>query len=638
MKGEKHLENLNIPQKEAVLHMDGPILVLAGAGAGKTRVIVSRISNLIANGVHPSNILAITFTNKAAGEMRDRVLSVVKQNSPYDTSTPVVSTFHSLGVRILREDGEILGIKRNFIIFDRQDAIRSVKSAMKKVGVSEKQWNPKKIQEIISREKGKAVAPEDYGTDSHFSFVEKVVAPVWREYEKILKEEKALDFDDLLLKPLQIFEKSVDVRKKYQERWKYVHIDEYQDTNAVQYKMAMHLIGDRKNIFVVGDSDQTIYTWRGANIHNILNFEEDFPTAKTVLLEENYRSTKNIIRAAQDIIEKNTLRKEKHLFTNNDEGERVGMIFGLDENDESERVANKISELISLKVPTKEIAILYRTNFQSRALEDAMLRHDIPYHLVGTRFFQRKEIKDMISYIRLALNPDSISDLKRVINTPKRGIGKVTLLKLVSGQSDQLSPKIQKKISDFWEVVSKIKEKIETDTPSNVVRFVYTHSGMQNFLETSSEDDTERAENVKELVTFATKYDEMPSGEGIEKLLEDAALASDQDSLQDSKDGVRLMTVHASKGLEFDYVFITGLEEGLFPQSREDASLEEEEEERRLFYVALTRARKKVFLLHTSGRTIFGQKIYNIPSEFLSDISEELVEDEDEHIATVFLD
>jgi len=635
---QSELEKLNNSQKEAVLHKDGPILVLAGAGAGKTRVIVSRISNLISNGVSPENILAITFTNKAAGEMRARVLRSLGRSPAYGANVPFVSTFHSLGVHLLREDGELIGVPRSFTIFDRQDALRAVKRAMKNVGVNEKEWNPNKVRAIISKQKGKAITLGDYRTQDGFSYVTKIVLPIWEAYEKILKKENALDFDDLLLKSTQILEKNEKTLEKYRARWSYIHVDEYQDTNPVQYKMAMLLVGPEKNIFVVGDGDQTIYTWRGADVHNILNFEEDFPTAKVVLLEQNYRSTQNIIRAAQDVIKKNTLRKEKNLFTKNIEGEKLGVLFGLDEKDEAERVATKIKSLLDEKVIAKEIAILYRTNFQSRSLEEAMLNNKIPYTLVGTRFFERKEIKDTLSYVRLATNPNSLSDFSRVINTPKRGIGKVTIDKILSGQTETLNAKTKERVDEFWRLVTEIKREIETNKPSDVIKFIFKKTGLEQFLESGSDDDLERAQNIKELVTFANSYDEMPIGEGVEKLLEDAALASDQDSLKEGKNGVRLMTVHASKGLEFDYIFITGLEEGLFPQERADATLEESEEERRLFYVALTRARKKVFLSHTSSRTIFGQRTYNIPSEFMSDISEELLEDEDEEIATVFLD
>jgi len=643
--------NLNPAQKEAVEHTSGPILVLAGAGAGKTKVLVSRIINLIENGVSPENILAITFTNKAAGEMRERVLSSIENNthinrpafgSYYDKKIPFVSTFHSLGVHILRADGTKIGIPRTFKIYDRSDGVSAIREAMKKLGISTKEWSPSKIQSIISKQKGDNLDPNRYEIDNGNPAVARIVSPVWKEYELILKRERSLDFDDLLLKTLHLLEDQ-ETREKYQNQWSHLHIDEYQDTNAVQYEIAMRLVGKDRNIFVVGDGDQNIYSWRGADMKNILGFEDDFPNSKVVLLEKNYRSTKNILRAAQDVIEKNTMRKDKTLFTDNEDGEKISVIYAYDEADEARNVAEKITELKNSGTKLKDIAILYRTNFQSRALEEAMISHDIPYHLLGTRFFERKEIKDILSYIRLGVDPESVADIRRVINVPRRGIGKVTLAKVVAGKTATLSHKVRAEVESFNRIIAKIKSQIGILKPSEFVAFVYENSGIKNELEKfglkKDEEEKERIQNIGELITLATKYDAMSPEEGVVRLLDDVALASDQDSLEGAKNGVRLMTIHASKGLEFDVVFITGLEEGLFPQTRDGVSLEEEEEERRLCYVAITRAKKKVFLTQAAMRTIFGSRTYSMPSRFLDDISEDVIDTgESKPIKTIYLD
>ncbi len=644
----EHLEGLNPQQKEAVLHTQGPLLVLAGAGAGKTRVIVSRIIHLIHEGVSPNEVLAITFTNKAAKEMKERVEQALSKNTNVNRpvfqstqATPFVSTFHSLGVHILKEHAHTLGLPKYFTILDRSDSISIIKRAMKVHDIDPKQWEPRKIISIISKEKGKGVHAHEYGNSNEFSFVRSVVKPVWNEYEKIKNKEGALDFDDLLVKAVSILQKNPEIKRSYQNRWKYLHIDEYQDTNTIQYTFGQLLLGPANNICVVGDADQSIYTWRGANIQNILDFENDFPNARTVLLEENYRSTQNIIRAAQDIIQKNTLRKEKTLFTNNHEGEKLSALVAIDEAHEGEIIAGHIQNLLDKDVSPQEIAILYRTNFQSRVLEDAMLRNNIPYELLGTRFFDRKEVKDALSYIRLALNPKSITDLTRVINTPRRGIGKATLAKIVLENGPSLTPATQKKVDTFWQIIEEIQQAIESEKPSTIMKTVLEKSGLVESYNSKNEDDKERIDNLKELVSYATRFDDYGES-GVEKMMEEIALVSDQDTLNNEKGGVRLMTVHASKGLEFDYVFITGLEDGLFPQERDDATLEEREEERRLFYVALTRARKKVFLSHASSRIIFGSRNFTVPSEFLLELDEELIENEDVNahrpIKTIYLD
>jgi DNA helicase-2/ATP-dependent DNA helicase PcrA len=1016
-----HLKGLNGKQREAALHKEGPLLVVAGAGAGKTKTITHRIVNLIRSGVKPEQILAVTFTNKAAKEMRERIIGEIKKNTQGQDSIPFVSTFHSLGVYIIKENARFLGLTRHFTILDEGDATSLIKDIIKEIGIDPKMYDPKKIKNIISREKGKFTHLEDYA-EKESSVLGRIVAQVWNLYEKQKIKENSLDFDDLLLKATKLLKEKEEIRKNYQEKWTHIHIDEYQDTNEVQYLMSKLLCGENKNICVVGDTDQCltkgtkikmadgslkliekikkgdfvlsnhgsgdfrpakiiknktlnfkenlicietknkkiitstpdhihfagyrlgitpqiylnylmykkdigwrigttsvytkgqrksvigfiqrsnqehadavwviathdtekkariqeykfslkyqiptipftprkgfsfngyvndyaslkeifssfntensalkllsdiglsrnyphhqpqahnsnrrninvtlcadkrsktpmhlistfgndvvgrkklesiglsvrsakkgtnnwrfetayadygkaclmatkiasvfpevnlvfrarlgviknntkdsnslpcipassimagmalftengydivekisripmqktkvfdldvekthnfianeivthncIYSWRGANIKNILTFEKDYPNAKIILLEQNYRSTKNILEAANEIIKKNKYRPDKNLFTDNVEGEKIGLYEALDETDEAEFVATKILEILDGAKNSlgksenilSSVAILYRANFQSRALEEAMLRYNIPYQVLGIKFFERKEIKDTLAYLRAALNPKSLSDIKRIINFPARGIGKATLMKIFAGQKDSLPAKMLIKIQNFYELLEEIKKKIQNTKVSEVIKFVVKKSGIEEELQSGGEEEMERLENIKELATLALKYDNLENGMGVEKLLEDAALASDQDSLdaliekKKEKNAVKLMTVHASKGLEFKYVFITGLEDGLFPHERQDEreTKEDQEEERRLFYVALTRAKEKLFLSFANYRTIFGSRQINAPSEFLSDIPADLIEKEGEGsgIKTIYL-
>ncbi len=633
-----HLDSLNEKQKEAVLQTEGPLLVLAGAGAGKTKMLTHRILHLIKNGVAPRSILAITFTNKAAKEMRERVYKLIHEdhelNLPLafhqkNSDVPFVSTFHALGVHIIREQSQLLGLTRNFTIFDKQDGRRAAKEAVVKAQLDPKIYDPTKFLGMISREKSNMVTLDKYLANNSGDYMHNILAEVWKHYEAILKNEKALDFDDLLLKTAMLLESNETVRKYYQSIWKYIHVDEYQDTNRVQYKIADILSAESRNICVVGDIDQNIYSWRGADIKNIINFEKDYLGAKIVLLEENYRSTQIILTAANEIIKKNTNRREKNLFTRNGEGSKIKMIMAYDENDEARLIGENIQTIIDSGTNPSEICILYRANFQSRVLEESMLRRSIPYQVLGTKFFERKEIKDIIAYIRAAMNPESLGDLKRIINEPARGLGKVTVLKVMSNQAHELPIATQRKVSDFMSLLREIKEVAERERPSKVVQFILSASGMEEAYEHDGLEGEERLENVRELVTLATKYDAMPQDEGLEKMLEEAALASDQDEIKDNRDAVKLMTIHASKGLEFEYVFISGLEQGLFPHAGHGEKDRDEEEERRLFYVALTRAKKALYLSFANMRTIFGQRQINVQSEFLGDISEDLMDREE---------
>ncbi len=627
------LDGLNPAQQEAVLALDGPVLIVAGAGAGKTKTLTHRIGNLIEHGIHPETILAITFTNKAAKEMRERVFRLlgkeqVVQRWGRARGVPYIGTFHGLGMYMLREKGELLGITRNATILDQDDSLKLIKQAMTKAGVDPKQFEPRKIQSLISRHKGNMGTSENIEHISQNRYLAQVLGRVFGIYENSLREASVLDFDDLLEKTVRLLEKHQEVRDYFTTQWQYIHVDEYQDTNEVQYRLASLLSGAKKNICVVGDSDQNIYSWRGASISNILNFETDFPGAKVILLEENYRSTQTILSAANNVIAKNTMRKEKKLFTKNNEGERLSLMASYDEGDEARYVASKIASLIDAGSRPREIAILYRTNFQSRVLEEALLYSGIPYQVLGTRFYERKEVKDVVSYLRAAMNPLARFDLERVINVPARGVGKVTLEKILRGEKNTLPVNMRTKVDAFYHLLERIEKAADTMRPSQLISYIIKETGIERMLSDGDDEDTERLANVRELVTVATRYDPFEGKEGVEQFLADVALESDQDNMKTDEDAVRLMTVHAAKGLEFDNVFITGMEQDLFPSRRsqdESKDLSEREEERRLFYVALTRAAKRVFLSYASFRTIFGTRQVNLPSEFLSDINDSLL-------------
>jgi DNA helicase-2/ATP-dependent DNA helicase PcrA len=489
------------------------------------------------------------------------------------------------------------------------------------------------VKSVISKNKNNFISPEEFASTIR-SHVGQTTLAIWRKYEAKKKEEGSLDFDDLLLNTVILFDKNPEILEKYQDRFRYIHIDEYQDTNKVQYLITKMLAEKYKNICVVGDSDQNIYSWRGADIVNILNFEEDYPNAKVVMLEENYRSTKNILGVANAIIKKNTQRKDKNLFTKNHEGELISIFEAYNDRFEAEFVADKIVELLDARVLPEDIAVLYRANFQSRVIEESMLRYSIPYQVLGVKFFDRKEVKDTLSYLRLALNRDSVQDLKRAISYPKKGIGAATVDKIIAKETSNLPPKTITKINAFYEVLDGIKAYAENHLPSETIKYLIKNSGIEAELTKSNlEEDLERLENIKELVTFASKYDNFEGISGIEKLLEESALVSDQDTLdeavearkQKAKKGVKLMTVHASKGLEFQYVFIVGLESELFPHTRNDATELDLEEERRLFYVAVTRAKHKLFLSYATLRMLYGETKLQSPSQFIYDVPEEYV-------------
>ena len=640
---------LNPQQEQAATILAGPVLVLAGAGAGKTKTLTTRIIRLIESGVMPQNILAITFTNKAASEMKDRIHAAIKENPKFTFPVfeqgfvPWVGTFHALGVYILRQQHQKVGLHKYFTIYDRDDSRRAVKEAVKQADLDPKQWDTKKVLGFISRNKGNFVSLDDFKSGAEDSYFVDNMIDIWTKYEAIKTADHALDFDDLLLTTAKLLESDETVRAGYQRQWQHVHIDEYQDTNRVQYTLAKLLVNpDSRNIFVVGDPDQLIYSWRGAEISNIMKFEKDYPGAQTVLLEQNYRSTGTIIEGSNRVIEKNQNRFPKNLFTEKDGGEKISLYSAYDAREEADWLGQEIKKLIDTSNPgsrasrvrrPSDIAVLYRANFQSRLLEEVCLRYNIPYQVLGTKFFDRQEVRDVMAYIRAALNPDALIDVRRVINTPRRGIGKVSLAKIFAGNESALTGKTQDALSSFRATLTAISRYSQEHTPAELVSFVITESGMERMYQDSSkEEDLERLANMYELAAVASKYDQLAQGEALEKFIEDVALASDQDSRDDNQDTVKLMTIHAAKGLEFDTVFLTGAEESLFsPNPDEDQKKVEEkgEEERRLFYVAMTRAKEKLYLSWANVRDVFGSSEVNLLSSFVLDIPPELVAEEE---------
>jgi DNA helicase-2/ATP-dependent DNA helicase PcrA len=626
---------LNTKQQEAVEYTEGPLLILAGAGAGKTKTISERIVHIVRNGTSPRNILAVTFTNKAAKEMRERIINrlvdekMVDSHNPY-SDVPVVKTFHGLGLMILSEQFARTGLMKHPTILDSADTLSIIKQALEVLGIDPKMYEPSKVRGTISREKGDFVSQKEYQAKVASAFMD-VVAKVWRIYDEELHKQKAVDFDDLIVRAVRLLEEHTDIREYYQKRFIYVHIDEYQDTNQAQYKMVRYLVSPNKNnICVVGDTDQNIYSWRGANLKNIMNFEKDFEGTHIVLLEENYRSTGNILKLANATIAKNTVRKEKNLFTVAGEGELITVQPCWDEESESQFIAKRSGELIDDGVDPNNIAVLYRANFQSRVLEEAFLRAHVPYNVLGIKFFERKEVKDVMSYLRSAINRSSLPDLKRVLESPKKGIGKTTIAKLFA--NEVLPSAAQTKVGNVFTFLDKIVDTLETETLSSTLQMIIVESGMEKEMLLGGADDLERLENIRELVTITIRFDEQLGVDALPQFLEETSLQSDQDNDTEEKKGVRLMTIHASKGLEFEYVFITGLEHDLFPHKNignRNRSKEEEEEERRLFYVAVTRARKKLFLTHAELRTIYGQKQINAPSIFLEDVPEDIRDEQD---------
>lgn len=623
------IDSLNDRQKEAVVNTDGPMLILAGAGSGKTKVLTTKVAYLIEEkNIDPNNILAITFTNKAAKEMKERIFKLEGNSAFYIQ----ISTFHSFGLKILKENCELLGYEKNFTILDSDDSLSIIKKIMKELNIDANKYNPKAIKNVISNNKNEIIDPEKYSLYVNTDFDE-IALEVYRKYEKSLKINNAVDFDDLLILPLKLFNNNPGVLQKYQEKYQYVFIDEYQDTNEPQYILSKMISAKYKNITVVGDADQAIFTWRGANYKNILNFEKDYKDAKVVLLEENYRSTKTILNAANNVIKNNKVRKEKNLWTQNEEGSKITYYKAFDEKDESNYVVNEIKKLIEKGVNPKDICVLYRANAQSRTVEEAFLTSNISYNIVGSyAFYNRKEIKDLIAYLKLIYNNKDDVSLLRVINYPKRGIGNKAIENLAI-KSNVLDKSLYEVIDsgkelEFKNMIEEIKKEESHLTLTELIDMVLDKSGMKKYLEDEKSIEADiRLENLEEFKSIAKAMEINEGIVSLEELLDKLALVSDvSEQKNDNEDKVTLMTMHAVKGLEYDYVFVVGVEEGLFPHSNSLESNDELEEERRLCYVAITRAKKKLYLINARSRILYGKVSSNVPSRFINEISDEYIE------------
>lgn len=622
-----NIENLNNKQQEAVLKTEGPLLVLAGAGSGKTKVLTTRIAYLIEEKhIDPYNILAITFTNKAAKEMKDRTYNLIGEQA----SSLQISTFHSFGLKIVRENCELLGYDHNFVIMDSDDSLTVVKKILKDINKDPKIYNPKAIRNKISSCKNELMSPESYEKFVASDY-EKVILEVYQKYVKKLKNNNSIDFDDLLMLPIKLFKENPLVLEKCQNRFKYILIDEYQDTNEAQYILTKMISAKYKNICVVGDIDQAIYGWRGANYKNILNFEKDYKDCSTILLEENYRSTKTILDAANDVIKNNKNRKDKKLWSNNGDGEKIEYFRAFNERDEGQYAIRKIKELHNRGVNYQDIAILYRTNAQSRTLEEEMLKENLPYRVVGSfYFYSRKEIKDLIAYLRLIHNSKDNISLLRVINTPKRGIGLKTIENLTK-KADLENKSIYEVIDSgkelqFKELIENLKKVAEELTLTQLIDKVLDASGMKQELESEKSLEAEiRLENLEEFKSITKSFEEREGLISLEDFLLEISLISDVEEYKDDANKINLMTIHSVKGLEFDYVFVVGLEEGIFPHMNSLMENSELEEERRLCYVAITRAKKKLYLVNARRRTLFGREQVNPPSRFIGEINNNLI-------------
>lgn len=631
------LEGLNDRQKEAVLHTGGPLLIMAGAGSGKTRVVTHKIAYLIEElGVFPGNILAITFTNKAANEMKERVSKLLNT----DVESMWIGTFHSICVRILRRDIDKIGYDRSFSIYDRDDQITLIRECIKEVDVDKSMFKESSVLARISSLKDQQVDPEAYIIENYGDYRERKIGELYQLYQKKLKQYNALDFDDLLIKAVELLRENKAILSYYQEKFKYVFVDEYQDTNRIQYQLVKLLSARHRNICVVGDSDQSIYSWRGADITNILDFEKYYKGARVIYLEQNYRSTKNILRVANEVIKYNENKYPKNLWTDKEEGERVLYERLADSDEEADFVAGRINQLLAEGYKLSDIAILYRTNAQSRTFEEAFLREGLPYKIVGgLKFYDRKEVKDIIAYLKVLENPNDNISLKRIINTPKRGIGNATIEKIeqYSAERDQsiyasilrvediggLSTRIKNSIRSFVDMMNTLLAKKEIMGLKDFIEEVISSSGyIQDLEKENTVEAKTRIENIMEFISVALKFEEQNEAADLEEFLASIALLSDLDKTEDDTNLITMMTVHSAKGLEFPVVFLVGMEDGLFPIARALESEEELEEERRLCYVAVTRAEEVLYITNAARRTIYGNTQYTLPSRFIDEMGD----------------
>jgi DNA helicase-2/ATP-dependent DNA helicase PcrA len=634
--------NLNPQQQQAVEHSIGPLLIIAGAGSGKTRVLTERLARIIeSNQARAEQILTVTFTNKAASEIKHRALDRLNQNTTGAKirNIPWMGTFHSIAVRILRRDIHHLGINNQFTVYDADDQLNLVKKVMKQLDISTKNFNPRSVHSAISGAKNQLIDPEDYYAGAQGYFQE-TVAQVYKAYQKEMLENVALDFDDLLFNTVRLLQQQEQVQKYYQHLFQYIMVDEYQDTNHAQYKMINLLSAPQHNIAVVGDDDQSIYGWRGATVRNILEFERDYSNVTVIKLEQNYRSTKKILEASNSIVKSMDKRRSKNLWTDNDTGENAVIYEALDEKDEAYWAAETIAELIDSGVPASQIAILYRINAQSRVLEEALLKGVIPYKIVGNvRFYERKEIKDILAYLKILYNPLDTLSLLRIINVPSRKIGAKTIADLLEkaeqAEMDPLEYLLAQKsllkgsLANFATIVEDLRAYADNGNITGLINYTAERTGYIEMLDDGTEDGKQRIENIKELISVASKYQEMSPQASLQAFLEEVALTENTSASNEeiaAEDKVTLMTVHSAKGLEFEHVLVTGMEEGLFPHSRSFASPTELDEERRLAYVAITRAKKRVYMSYAISRTVFGSRQSTVPSRFLSDIDSDLVD------------
>ena len=622
-----NLDTLNETQLEAVKITDGPLLILAGPGSGKTRVITYKIAYLLEQGkAKPWEVLAITFTNKAAKEMKERLHNLIEE----DIKGMQISTFHSFGLRVIKEYYDFFGLDRTFTIIDESDSISLIKKIIKELNLDEKKYIPRAIKNKISGAKNELLNPEGFKVFARTPYDEDVVK-IYKKYEEKLKRNSSVDFDDLLMLPIELFRKDKEALEHYQNRYKYVFIDEYQDTNEAQYLLSKMISDKYKNICVVGDESQSIYSWRGANYKNILNFEKDYKNAKVILLEQNYRSTKTILEAANSVIKNNKEKKDKHLWTLNGKGSKIKYLRCYDEKDEILNIINTIKKSKSEGIPYKEMVVLYRTNAQSQSIERGFIENTIPYKVVGSyAYFNRKEIKDLVAYLRLINNEKDDVSLIRAMNAPKRGIGAKTIEKLELNANEN-NVSIFDSITSgkelaFKNLILDIKEKMKDKSFVDLVELVLDESGLKDEYKEKTIENESRLENLEEFKSIARNFEDYNPGATLEEFLIEISLISDVKEASDCDEVVTLMTMHAVKGLEFDVVFITGLEEGLFPHSNSMFDESELEEERRLFYVAITRAKKVLYLTNARSRMLFGQIKSNLPSRFIEEINQEDIE------------
>ena len=654
------LDRLNPPQREAVGHLTGPLLILAGAGSGKTRVLAHRVAYLVATSYKPWQIVAVTFTNKAANEMRARIASLIGEEAAREAT---IGTFHAICARILRRDGAAIGLTRSFTIYDRADQVALVKSVLKRLDLDEKRFSPNGMLAWIGQRKDE-LADVATAKRQAATYYDETAARVYEGYQRQLAEDDAVDFDDLLMRVVFLFEQHPDVLAKYQTRWQQIMVDEYQDTNRAQYLICRHLAAKHKNLAVVGDDDQSIYSWRGADLRNILDFEADYPDARVVKLEQNYRSTQTILDAAHAVVSHNAGRKDKKLWTDRGGGTQITVFDAYNEYEEAEFVARQVEKLVGAgrrggmaalltsragdedgTLRYGDIAVAYRINAQSRVLEESMMRFGIPYQLVGgTRFYERREVKDVLAYVRLARNPGDRVALGRIINVPARGIGAKTIEELGAWaesrdvsmwqavldaqQNPNLAPRARAQLGVFEELMTGLMAMAQTEPPSAIFDAALERSGLQTAIQDGSDEGEERWANVMELRNHAAEFDEIAPPEGLARFLEEVALVSDQDELEDVPDRVTLITLHAAKGLEFPVVFIVGLEEGLLPHRRALEDERELEEERRLAYVGMTRAKDRLYLVHAHHRSTYGVGAQSEASRFLAELPDDLLASE----------